>query len=357
MSEDAEDKTEPATPKRRDDARRRGQVCKSAEVPIAVILCAALITLSATGKDILTNLAVMLRRCLLIVPPGELTNAQTLSLVGGVWWSAFMAFLPLLATVFIAAFAALAIQIGVHYNDETLMFRPERLNPATGLTNLVSLQSVARLLVSLAKLSAIIITCWVSIKDEMATIMPLACATPAQFTSATSQAIFAMSVRVAVVMAIIAFADWCYQKWQFEKNMRMSKQEIKDEAKMLEGDPKIKARIRQIQFQMAKKRMLSKVPQAGVVIRNPTHFAVALQYNKLKNSAPIVVAKGADHLARKILDIAFQHRIPIVTDPPLARALYHTVDLDQEIPLTFYKAVARILARLYRQKRRAAAVA
>jgi len=355
VSEGAEDKTESATPKRREDARRRGQVCKSAEVPVAAILCAALIALSATGKDILDTLAVMLRRGLQIVPPGELTNAQTLSLVGGMCWEGFVAFVPLLGAVFVAAFAALALQIGVHYNEETIMLHAEKLNPVSGFSNLLSLPAIVKLIVSLAKLSAIAIACWVSIGDELAALMPLSFATPAQFTSATSQAVFSMTTRVAVVLAIIAFADWCYQKWQFEKNMRMSKQEVKDEAKMLDGDPKIKARIRQVQFQMAKKRMLSKVPQAGVVIRNPTHYAVALQYQKLKNSAPVVVAKGADHLARKILDIAFQHRIPIVTDPPLARALYRSVDLDQEIPLNFYKAVARILARLYRQKKRAVA--
>ena len=357
MADSAGDKTEPATAKRRDDARQKGQVCKSQEVTNVGIFIAVLITLALVSGDQFDQMALVVRHHASNVPHGDISAATALALIGGTSRNVALAFLPLVAAAFCASLLTSVMQIGLTFASESITFRLDKLNPAGGLKNLVSLRSIVKLITSLAKLAVIGTICWTSIEEYLPAFMSLSFSNPAVMLSTTGSAILVMALRVAIAMALIAFADWLYQKWQYEKSLRMSKQEVKDEAKMMEGDPQNKNRIRQAQFEMARKRMFSKVPEADVVVRNPTHYAVALRYAPATMGAPRVVAKGVDHLARRILDLAFEHRIPIITNPPLARTLYRTTELDGDIPFNLYKAVAHILGRIYRRQRRKAAMA
>lgn len=225
-----------------------------------------------------------------------------------------------------------------------------RLNPLEGIKKLFSLQSLVNIAKGLIEVIAIGVLVFNEISERMPRILALMDAGLVQGIAFAAISIYDLVMTICIVLVFVAAADYLFQWWQFEKKLKMSKQEVKDEFKQMEGDPQIKSKIKQRQQEMARSRMMQEVPTADVVIRNPTHYAVALRYDQDKNKAPQVIAKGKDHLALKIVEIAEAHDVYCMENPPLARALYGQVDLGREIPYELYDAVAEVLTVVYREK-------
>ena len=227
-----------------------------------------------------------------------------------------------------------------------------RLNPIEGIKKMFSLRGVVELLKSLAKIIVLGYIIWIQFRDEFWQFPRLMDMDPIQGMVFTASMVLDIAKSAAIVMVFVAAADYLYQWWDYEKNLRMSKQELKEEYKQTEGDPQVKGKIRERQQAQARQRMMQKVPGADVVIRNPTHFAVALKYDPQRSSAPVVVAKGADSLALRIVAVAQENGVFITENKPLARGLYEAVDLDREIPDRFYQPVAEVLAFVYSLKKK-----
>ena len=258
--------------------------------------------------------------------------------------------LPLMLAILAAGVSAHIAQFGVLFTTETLTPKLSRLSPISGAKRLLSLRSLVELAKSVLKVVAIGAAAYFLIRSELQLMPELILGSVVDIMSFTGRVAFKISLGACVTLIVLAALDYAYQRWEYEKNLRMTKQEVKDEYKQTEGDPKVKARIRSIQLDVARRRMMEAVPEADVVITNPTHLAVALRFDASKMSAPCVVAKGAGHIAERIKTIANQHHVPIVENKPLARTLLSSVDIGDSIPVELYKAVAQILAYVYRLK-------
>jgi flagellar biosynthetic protein FlhB len=279
-----------------------------------------------------------------------LTVDEAIAVIARMMLALFGAVFPLLAVAMVAGIAINLIQVGTLFTTKPLMPKFDKLNPINGFKELISPKKLVELAKNLAK---IIIVGLVAYNDYMAMLDSFAAYigldVEASFINILQDA-FMMALRMCIAMVFISAADFFYQWWKYEKDLKMTKQEVKDEHKNTEGDPKIKSKIRQKQMQMSAMRMMSQVPEADVVITNPTHFAVALGYDDKKFGAPKVLAKGQDYIARKIRETAMEHDVHIVENPPLAQALFKACDVDEEIPSDLYQAVADILVFVYRQK-------
>lgn len=256
---------------------------------------------------------------------------------------------PVMLVVFLVALLVNYAQVGPLFTLKPLQPKFEKINPAKGVKKYFSIKILAELLKNVLKLAAICYVAYATVAAEMATVTSLSSLTVQQIVIYILSICFKIFLRCALLIMVLAFMDFAFQKWQHEKQLRMSKQEVKDEFKQREGDPMIKARIRTIQRKMASQRMMEAVPQADVVVTNPSHLAVALRYVTGEMAAPQVVAKGAGLLAEKIKKLAQAYNIPLIEDKPLAQALYR-LEVGQSIPEDFYQAVARILAYVYQLK-------
>lgn len=252
----------------------------------------------------------------------------------------------------LAAVIATMLQTKMLFSSKAFSFKAERINPLKGMKKIFSMRSFVELLKSLLKISIVLYVIYSVIKSELVLMPRMMDMSFWQALSKIGSIIMSIVTKAGMAFIFVAGADYLYQWWQYEKNLRMSKQEVKDEYKQTEGDPQIKSRIRQIQQQRAKHRMMQSVPTADVVIRNPTHYAVALKYDQDRNAAPRVIAKGADSLALRIIAVAKENDVYVMENRPLARALFESVELDGEIPERFYKAVAEVLAFVYSLKKR-----
>lgn len=262
----------------------------------------------------------------------------------------FASWLPLGGLVVLFSTATVIAQVGFAMTGEPFGPKFDRLNPFTGMKKIISLRSCVELLKGLLKASIFAVMIYNAIRSYLplsskAMQMPLIIGAGTFW-----DMLWNLAMKLALMLLVMAFADYAYQKWDFEKSIRMSKKEVKDEYKQMEGDPQVKQKIRQKQREMAKQRMMQDVPKADVVITNPTHIAVALQYDRAIMTAPIIIAKGGDYLAKRIRDIAQLNLIPIVENKPLAWALYEHVDIGEEIPEDLYKGVAEVLAFVYKLK-------
>lgn len=360
MSQSAGDKTEKATPKKRKDARKRGQVVKSTEVTTAfcsIVMFALLSMLWVSITDKLMKLYTD------FLSTGVLETANTgitISDVQGLYSKVLMSLagimLPILGVAFLAGLLANILQIGFLFTTDPLKPKLERISPLKGFKRIFSVRTVIELLKSLLKLillGYILYSEYSKLLDSFASYMGVNLYLAFIEIMRTA---FSVALKMSLVLAIIAAFDYFFQWRKNEKDLMMTKQEVKDEYKLTEGDPQIKGRIRQKQRQMSAMRMMDRVPSADVVITNPTHFAVALKYEAGVSGAPVVVAKGQDYIARKIKEVAIENGIEIVENKPLAQALYNLCDIDSEIPEEFYQAVADILVYVYRQKNQRAAV-
>jgi flagellar biosynthetic protein FlhB len=347
----AGDRTEKATPRRREKARERGQVARSLEVNSALLLAVGLTLLIALGGHFTRVLGENSRYLFGQAHVIRSDNPAAIStlLVGNLLALA-KALAPLVGALLLAGIAANVAQVGLHVTPHALVPKPEKLNPITGLKRFFE----ARAFFDLAKhLVKIILIGWIAYLT-LAGLMARLGATPLlpipAIVAVGKRGFAELMARLLIVMFMLALIDWIWQRYQHEKNLKMSKYEVRQELKDIEGDPQIKARIRGLQLEMARKRMLADVPRADVVITNPTHYAVALRYER-GAAAPVVLAKGRDALAEIIKKIARRARVPVIENKPVAQALYRQVEVGQMIPESLYQTVAEILAYIYRLRK------
>ena len=342
------EKTEKATPKRKQDERKKGNVFLSQEVVTVFTLLSVFYLLKMLMPFILSTLEGSIGHYAELGARVSTITYDSLRdyLIDCVIVFAKTAVLPLLVCCFVATLATMA-QTKLLVSPKAFKFKAERINPLQGFKKMFSMRSVVELLKSLLKIVILIYVVYSVIKSEVFTIPRMM---DMEFLGAMSRVgdiIMEIVLKAGVIFVFLAAADYMYQWYEYEKNLRMSKQEIKDEYKQTEGDPQIKGRLRSIQQQRARARMMQAVPEADVVIRNPTHFAIAIKYDPEKNRAPVVVAKGMDSLALRIIAVAEENGVYITENRPLARALYESVELNAEIPEKFYKAIAEVLAFVY----------
>ncbi len=352
MADQAQDKTEKPTARRRSKAREEGQVAKSADLGGVAVLTAGMVSLLLFGGFIYQEFGQMMRRVWSQMGSWEMDYSHLVDFSHFLWGRYLVIVAPIWATVFFAAVAANLVQVGWMFNLKLLKPNLSKLNPVEGFKKFANVRMLVELLKNLGKLAVMGGVTYYTLKQEWPNLPQLARLNNEQIMIYIVDVCFKLFWRAVAAMIILALADWVYQKYDFEKNLKMSKQEIKDETKQSEGDPQVKARIRSIQREQARNRMMSSVPESDVVITNPTHLAVALAYRVGEMDAPEVMAKGANKVAEKIKLVAREHDIPIIEDKPLAQALFKSVEVGQVIPAELYEAVAAVLAHVYRMKNR-----
>lgn len=344
---ETEEKTEEATPKRKKEARDKGQVAKSEDFNTALILLSGVLLTLFLGGAIMAQMKDtmgMLCRNLFY----EDFNANTfIALVMDISFKNLKVVLPLMGGFMIVGLLATTTQVGFGLSRKALIPDFKRLNPLSGMKNLVNMKSLVKTAMSIVKLSIMSGVAYVSIRKDLEPLLELiSMRTEAILTSATGM-IFAITLKITIIMLILALIDLLYQRWQFAKDQKMTKNEVKQETKQSEGDPLMKSRIKAVQREMSNKRMMQDVPEADVVVTNPTHYSVALKYDAATMESPKVVAKGVDLIALKIREIATKNNIPIVEDRVLARVLYSTIEIGSEVPPKLYQAVAKVLSYVY----------
>ena len=258
---------------------------------------------------------------------------------------------PVMAAALLVAILATGVQTKFKFSRERIKFKLSNISPLQGIKRMFSIRSVMELVKSLLKTVVIGFIIYNQMKNIFGNCIAMMSEDVMQATTDIFQSLMDMVIQISVVFIAMAAFDYLYQWWEYERNIRMTKQEIKEEYKQLEGDPEIKGRIRQQQRSMEQNRMMQKVPEADVIIRNPTHFAVALRYDPQKDNAPVVLAKGQDYVALKIIEIAERCKIPMKENRPLARALYASTEVNMEIPPEFYNALAEVMAWVYQLKK------
>ena len=349
-SQDQSQKTEQPTPKRLRDAREKGQVAKSQEVGHWFMLLAFTILVGYMAPAMVEDLGKAIYGFVARPHAFRLDSVSLGGLLretGGRLGAALL--LPAFLAV-AAAFASGLIQAGFVMSPEPIKPKPEKISPVKGLKKLFSLRSLAEFAKGIAKLAIVATVIAALMWPERRLLAGIVSMELPQYLLLVQSLGFRVLVAVLAIMTVIAGLDFLFQKQQHLKQLRMSKQDLKDEHKQTEGDPMVKARLRQIRMERARQRMMAAVPEADVVITNPTHFAVALSYELGSLGAPRVTAKGVDSLAFRIRDLARESGVPVVENPHLARAIYGGVELDQEIPQEHYKAVAEIIGYVMRLK-------
>lgn len=344
------EKTEKATPKKRQDSRKKGQVAKSQDVNTAIVLFAAFFLMFFLGesmKDIVLDLFRISFNEYIGMPLTE-ASVQTI-FIQMVFKSAYLV-IPVMGAALIGGILSNYIQVGFLFSTETIHFKLSKINPISGFKRIFSWRALVEFIKSILKISVVGFVVYLVLSTRFDDILILSQKSIDDALATIANIVVVTGLIVSIVLLILAVMDYFYQKYDFEKNIRMSKQDLKDEYKNVEGDPLIKSRIKQRQREMAMQRMMQEVPNADVIITNPTHFAIAIKYDESKTDAPFVVAKGVDFIAQKIKLIAKENDVIMVENRPLARALYDQTEIGQVIPEDFFKAVAEILAFVYKTK-------
>ncbi|WP_158921621.1 flagellar biosynthesis protein FlhB [Acidisphaera sp. S103] len=346
------DKTEAATQRHLDQARDEGQVPVSREVATFASMAAVVLVLGfqlqTWLRHLLPDLIIFLSRSgETIMPDAGLLRLTSLGVLGVI--------VPVLCAALLAGGASVVLQTKFLLNLGGLQPKVSRVSPAAGLKRLFGFNGLVEVVKSLGKLGLLVTAMWIAIRGDWFGLTRLPWQDPHSLLSAIVRPVFHIFIAAVCIQGIVAAADLMWVRFRHARDMRMSKQSIRDELKDTEGNPHIKARIRRIRVMRARRRMMAKVPAATVVVTNPTHYAVALAYDRVNNPAPRIVAKGADSLAARIREIAEANNVPVVANPPLARALYR-LDIDTEIPAEHYKAVAEIIAYVWRLRRPGQAV-
>lgn len=350
---DGGEKTEEPTAKKLSDARKKGQAAKSKEITTAssllIFFIVVKIFLGFVGERFLESYNYLYSG-ITKYTDNEFTLQIACSLMGNVFQIIVITLIPFLAFSFVTVFISELVQVKWKISFEPMKPNFNKFNPISGMKRLFSKDKIVDLLISLVKIAVLIYIVYDFLKDKWAMVLNMYSYTLFQAIELIGTTVIDIGIRISVIFFIVAVADWRYRKWKFHEDMKMTKQEVKDEFKNAEGDPKIKSQQRARMQQASQRRMMNALPQADVVITNPTHLAVAILYDKTKYEAPIVVAKGADFLAAKIKDVANENDIEIVENKPLARMLYHNVDVGAQIPPELYQMVAEILAYVYNIK-------
>jgi flagellar biosynthetic protein FlhB len=350
MAEGGQERTEQATPKRLKEAREKGQVPRSQELSIATVCIAAAVAIYTLGRMAAGNFADLMRDTLSLAPETAMDEAAIWPALANAGARALWIVLPVLGATFFAALAAPIAIGGWNFSAGALMPQFSRLNPANGLKRVFSARGLVELGKGIAKVMVVAITGWVLLRGLTPQLMGLS-SEPLPGAIGHAASLTGYSLLMLVLgLAIIAAFDVPFQLWQHAKELRMTRQQVRDEFKESEGSPETRGRIREAQRALSRGRMLQDVPTADVVVTNPTHFAVALRYDESEMRAPIVVAKGTELLALKIREIAAENGVPVVEAPPLARALHKSVEIGHEVPAALYVTVAQVLTYVYQLK-------
>lgn len=348
MADQGAEKTEQPTPKRLEEARKKGNVFRSMEVNSAFILLTGTLTLFFVSGYMFQQLSFLMRH----VFSGLTTYHISQTSLRPNAISLMMTFVKLIAPILLAILVVGLLvnigQVGFLFTLEPITPKPEKLDPLKGIQKVISVRSVVELIKGILKIFIIGYVIYLVIKGHYEDYFLLMDQSTRQIFSFMMRIIFQVAIWATLILIVLAAADFAYQRWNYLKDLRMTKDEVKQELKEYEGDPQVKGRIRNIQREMARKRMIADIPKADVVITNPVHYAVALKYDAEKMEAPRVLAKGSRKLALKIKEIARERGIPVVENPPLARALYKSTQVGMEIPVDLFQSVAEVLAYIYR---------
>lgn len=348
----AGEKTEKATPKKRQDSRKKGQVAKSMDITSSLILLGTICCLIMLGPYFSSNISGMFSDVFTHRLNMEVSKQNIYSLFMAYAIEILKFLAPIFVIVFVVVFAASYVQFGWLLTGEPLKPKFSKLNPISGMKNIFGLRSIVEFAKSSTKLLIVGLVVYMVIIAEKDEFLKLASVPIQDIFSYVAGLVVRLGIFVAVLLFVLAIGDYMYQKYEYEKNLKMSKQDIKDEHKNSEGDPLIKGKIRERQRRMAIMRMMQEVPNADVIVTNPTHFAVALKYDSSKMDAPKVVAKGQDYLALRIREIAKEHNVMTMENKPLARALYERTEVGDSVPADMFQAVAEVLAYVYRLRGR-----
>jgi len=346
-----QEKTEKATPKKRQDARRKGQVAKSQELVSVAVLLACLVVFYFGSYNMIEKMLDVMRQLFVESAQFNIDCNNIQHFLVDFANKIFVLLFPLFLAVFSIALLVNYFQVGFVLSTESIQPKLSKINPINGFQRLFSMKSLVELIKNVFKILIVGFLVYLTIKGEIENFIPLSDQSVGEILVYIGKLAFKIVFRTCLLLIILAIFDYLYQKWEFEKNLKMSKQEVKDEFKQTEGDPIIRARIKRLQREAARKRMMASVPKADVVITNPTYLAVAIHYDQSKMSAPKVVAKGRGHVAEKIKKIATENKVAIVEDRPLAQILYKMVNVDEVIPTNLYKAVAEVMAFVYSMRR------
>ena len=355
MGEDSGDKSEEPTPHRLREAREKGQVAKSKEVTTALLLIFSYVIFKYTGEYVWNNLKNTANLIFSQIPnSGDFSASFAGYILLLALQGMFLCVAPIFGLTMFVAFAAEALQTGFLFSFDPLTPKLERLSPAEGFKRMFSLQGFVELVKSIIKILIVFWILWGAIKDDVPQITILIYSQPWDTVALGAAIAYKVAMRVGIFYFVVAILDYFYRRWEYMRGLKMTKQEIKEEYKRLEGDPMIKQRMRDLQRQMAYQRMMAAVPQADVVVTNPVHIAIALKYDVPKMKAPTVLAKGERKHAEEIKSIADKAYVPIVENEPLARSIFRTTDVGKMIPPELYQAVAEVLAYVYRIKKQRA---
>ncbi|APH05243.1 flagellar biosynthesis protein FlhB [Bacillus weihaiensis] len=346
----AGEKTEKATPRKKQDARKKGQVAKSADVNTAISLLTIFLSFLFIGAFMRDRILLLMRGTfqdfLLINLSDQNVNDLFLTMA----YQAGIILAPVMGVALVAGVMSNYLQIGFLFSTEAIQMKLNKLDPIQGFKRIYSIRAIVELFKSLLKISFVGFVTFAVLWLDLDNVLRLSHLTVEQSLLFIASLTVKMGLFASLALLLLSLLDYMYQRYDYEKNLKMSKQDIKDEYKKSEGDPLIKSKIKQRQREMAMRRMMQDVPTADVIITNPTHYAIALKYDESKMDAPFVVAMGVDLVAQKIKEIAKENEVMMVENRPLARALYPQVEIGQAIPEEFFQAVAEIIAYVYQSK-------
>lgn len=352
------DKTEEATPKKLTDARKEGQVARSQELSTAVMLLAFFVAIKVfigfIGESFLGGFKDIYQS-IDVYTTDEFGPAMASAFVQDGLIDVLWICLPVFAVAVVVAFVVTVAQVKWKVTAKPLKPKLSKFSPAKGIKRIFSKEKLFELVKDVVKIALIFYVAYSDLKDAADSVVILYELSLNQAVLFVGDFVIGLGIKLSAIYLIVGLVDFIYQKLKFKKDMKMSKQEVKDEYKQQEGDPQVKGRIKSKMREVSQRRMMQKLPEADVVITNPTHFACAIKYDKEVSEAPVLIAKGADYLAQKIKEAAKENGIPIVENKPLARMLYYNVDLDSEIPRELYQMTAEVLAYVYKLKNDGAA--
>ncbi|MBI3768945.1 MAG: flagellar biosynthesis protein FlhB [Deltaproteobacteria bacterium] len=354
MAEDAANKTEEPTPKRREEARTEGKVPQSVEVTAAAVLLAAVVVTTNRGPAILNALREMMRRSLLAASATDFTPALMSEVMRRMAGDSVAIAWPILAVTGAVGLTVTVAQVGFQILPKRILPDASKISPATGLSRIVSKRGAVEILKALLKIALVGWITWDLLRAVQDQIVPLASSGPREILAVAGHELGRVVAWTTAAISVLAAFDYAWQRRQHQMSLRMSRGEVKDERRQAEGDPQMKQRVKRAYQQIARRRMLDAVPSADVVVTNPVHLAVALRYAPGEMGAPVVVAKGAEHVAERIKEIARRSGVPVLERRALARALFRAVPIGGQIPGSLYRAVAEILAYIYALKQRRA---
>lgn len=354
------EKTEPATPRKRQEAREQGTVARSQDLVTALVLLVAFLVVYFTSDLMLDQFSGVSLRSFTALGSERLDFEQSIEIGVACLWFILVFILPLAAGVMAIALAVNVAQVGFLVSTKSLSPDIGRVNPWKGLTRITSKRGLMRFVQGLFKLVIVGIVLWTGYLElvDGASAPNLFAVIHTDLRGAISlflATVFSLGARATAALLILALIDLAYQRWQHSQDLMMTKQEIREEMRRMEGDPKLKERRRRIQQRLALQRMMQDVPKADVVITNPTHVSCAIRYAEKEMNAPRLLAKGADHVAQRIRELAIANGVPVVEEPPLARLIYQSTEIGQEVPPDLYQPIAEVLAYVFQLRRKGVA--